>query len=100
MKPSTSSRANSLALLSRIAAAIFGGYLLATAVTILLGAVLPLPKGQAVLAGSLASFAVYTAAIIWAFAEKSLKRVWIGMLVMALVFTALGMGIVLIGGDR
>ena len=97
MKPSTSSRANSLALLSRIAAAIFGGYLLATAVTILLGAVLPLPKGQAVLAGSLASFAVYTAAIIWAFAEK---RVWIGMLVTALVFTALGMGIVLIGGDR
>lgn len=90
MKPLASSRGAALALLSRIAAAILGGYALTAAFVIFLGAVLPLPKGQAVLAGSLASFALYTAAIVWVFAVANLKRVWLGLLLPAVVLAALG----------
>ncbi|MCY1269553.1 hypothetical protein D9M68_245980 [compost metagenome] len=93
MKPLASSRGPALALLSRCAAAILGGYALTSAFVIFLGAVLPLPKGQAVLAGSLASFALYTAAIVWVFAVRDLRRVWLGLLLPALALAALGWGL-------
>ena len=77
-------------MFSRVAAAIFGGYALTSAIVIFLGAVLPLPKGQAVLAGSLASFAVYTAAIVWVFAVQDNRRAWLGLLLPAVVLAVLG----------
>jgi hypothetical protein len=86
----------SLALLSRTAAALLGGYALTCASVIFLGAVLPLPKSQAILASSLASFAVYTAVIVWAFATPNLKRIWLVLLIASLVLTGAGL---LLGGD-
>ncbi len=77
-------------LLSRSAAAILGGYALTSAVVIFLGAVLPLPKSQAILAASLASFAVYTAAIVWVFAVQDNRRAWLGLLLPAVVLAVLG----------
>lgn len=77
-------------MLSRSAAAILGGYALTSAVVIFLGAVLPLPKSQAILAASLASFAVYTAAIVWVFAVQDNRRAWLGLLLPAVVLAVLG----------
>ncbi|CAD5106721.1 DUF3649 domain-containing protein [Zestomonas carbonaria] len=90
MKSVASSRGPALALLSRSAAAILGGYALTSALVVFLGAIIPLPKGQAVLAGSLASFAIYTVAIVWVFAVRDLKRVWLGLLLPAVLFAGLG----------
>ena len=90
MKPTSTSRSPALMLLSRTAAAILGGYALAAAAVIFLGAILPLPKGQAILAASLASFAVYTAAIVWVFAVQDNRRAWLGLLLPAVVLTLLG----------
>src|SRR3954467_6909006 len=67
-----------LPLLSRIVAAIVGGYALAA-----LGSVaalsLPIDRSQAVLTGMLASFALYAAAVIWVFAVRSARRAWVGL---------------------
>lgn len=86
----------SLALLSRTAAALLGGYALTCASVIFLGAVLPLPKSQAILAASLTSFAVYTAVIVWVFATPNLKRIWWVLVIASLVLTGAG---VLLGGE-
>ncbi|ARU89246.1 DUF3649 domain-containing protein [Pseudomonas sp. M30-35] len=88
MKPTSPSRGR--ILWSRVAAAIFGGYALTSASVIFLGAVLPLPKSQAILASSLASFAVYTAAIIWVFAVQDNRRAWLGLMLPAMVLAPLG----------
>ena len=69
-------------LLSRIFAAMFGGYGLAA-----LGSVaalaLPMEKTQAVITGMLASFAIYAGAVIWVFAVRSARRAWAGLLIVA-----------------
>ena len=70
------------ALLSRIVAAIFGGYALAALASVAVLA-LPMSKPQAVLTGMLASFAIYAAAVIWVFAVRSAGRAWAGLLVVA-----------------
>jgi hypothetical protein len=69
-------------LISRIVAALFGGYALAA-----LGSVaalaLPMSKPQAVLTGMLASFAIYAGVVIWVFAVRSALKAWAGLIVMA-----------------
>ena len=63
----------------RVAAAGLGGYALAVASAACLAAVLPVTRADAVVSGLLASFAVYLAAILWVFAERSLTRMWLGI---------------------
>ena len=70
-------------LLSRIVAALLGGYVLA-ALTSVATLALPVTKPQAVLAGMLVSFLVYAGAVIWVFAACSARRAWVGLLVTAL----------------
>lgn len=70
-------------LLSRIVAALFGGYALA-ALTSVAAVALPLRPSEAVLTGMMASFAVYAGAVVWVFAVRSAWRAWMGLLVMAL----------------
>jgi len=69
-------------LLSRVVAAIFGGYALAS-LTGIGTLALPLAPAQAVIAGQLASFLVYTGAVVWVFAVRSARRAWLGILVVA-----------------
>lgn len=64
-------------LVSLIGAALLGGYVLATAVGIFLGSVLPLPRSEAALTGNLLSFAVYVSAIIWVFSMRRPARAWL-----------------------
>ena len=75
-------------LVSRIVAALFGGYALAALVSVAALA-LPISKPQAVLTGMLLSFLVYAGAVIWVFAVRSATRAWFGLLVAALPLLAL-----------
>lgn len=70
-------------LISRLVAAILGGYSLAALASIAVLA-LPMNKGQAVLTGMLLSFAIYAAAVIWVFAVRSAGRAWVGLWVVSL----------------
>ncbi|MCY1215311.1 hypothetical protein D9M72_271540 [compost metagenome] len=78
--PARRSRA---ALLSRIVAALFGGYALA-ALTSVAALALPMGTVEAVLAGMQVSFLVYAGAVIWVFAARSARRAWLGLAVVAL----------------
>jgi hypothetical protein len=69
-------------LISRIVAALFGGYALAALCSVAV-LVLPMSKPQAVLTGMLASFAVYTGAVVWVFAARSALKAWAGLIIVA-----------------
>lgn len=70
------------AQLSRIVAAVFGGYALAALASVAVLA-LPMSKTQAVITGMLASFAIYAGAVVWVFAVRSAGRAWAGLLIAA-----------------
>ena len=69
-------------LISRIVAAMFGGYALAALSSVAVLA-LPMSKTQAVLTGMLASFAIYAGAVIWVFAVRSALKAWVGLIIVA-----------------
>jgi hypothetical protein len=69
-------------LASRVIAAIFGGYGLASLAAVAATA-LPGPTSEAVLIGMMLSFIVYTCAVIWVFAVRSAWRAWAGLLIAA-----------------
>ncbi|RFA29425.1 hypothetical protein CAI21_09390 [Alkalilimnicola ehrlichii] len=69
-----------LGIASRTVAAIVGGYALANLGAILLAALLPLERGEAVTVALLASFSIYTAVALWVFATRSAWRAWLGLL--------------------
>ena len=69
-------------LISRIVAALFGGYALAALSSVAVLA-LPMSKPQAVLTGMLASFLIYAGAVIWVFAVRSALKAWLGLIIAA-----------------
>jgi hypothetical protein len=69
-------------LISRIVAALFGGYALAALSSVAVLA-LPMSKPQAVLTGMLASFLIYAGAVIWVFAVRSALKAWVGLIIVA-----------------
>ena len=69
-------------LLSRIVAAVGGGYALA-ALTSVAALALPMTRPEAVLTGMLLSFVVYALAVVWVFAVRSATRAWAGLLAVA-----------------
>ena len=75
-------------LISRIIAALFGGYALAALSSVAVLA-LPLSKPQAVLTGMLASFLIYAGAVIWVFAVRSALKAWIGLITVAVALLPL-----------
>ena len=75
-------------LVSRIVAALFGGYALA-ALSSVAALALPLSRPQAVLTGMLASFAIYTAVVIWVFAVRNALKAWIGLILAAAALSPL-----------
>lgn len=70
-------------LLSRILAALLGGYALA-ALSSVAALALPLDGPQAVLTGMQASFLIYACAVLWVFAARSAVRAWAGLVIVAL----------------
>ncbi|NHZ39684.1 MULTISPECIES: hypothetical protein [Massilia] len=80
-----------LQVCSRLLAAVAGGYAVAAALAVFLGAVLPMARAEAVLMGTYASFAAYTAAIVWAFSPQPLARVWLTLALAGVVLGGAGM---------
>lgn len=78
-------------ILSRSAAAVLGGYALTYAVTVCLTLLLPLDRTEAMLTGAMVSFAVYTGAILWAFAASTPRRAWIGLLALTALCSAVAL---------
>lgn len=75
-----------LSISSRCTAGLVGGYAFTYALTAFLARLmswLSMPAQDAVIVASLPAFAVYTAAILWAFASRSAWRAWAGVVVAA-----------------
>lgn len=68
-----------LAVASRALAAIVGGYGLAALCTTAMALLLPLARAEAVVTGTLASFVLYTCAVLWVFAARDAWRAWAGL---------------------
>lgn len=75
--------------LARIAAAVFSGYALANLLPLALVGYLSTSRANAVLTALLASFVIYAAAIVWAFAARTPWRAWAGLLAPAALAGAL-----------
>lgn len=75
----------SLPILSRIIAAIFGGYLLTQLISIVIVAALPASRGESLFITLMLSFTVYALTILWAFAARSVLWCWLGLLIPAIV---------------
>lgn len=86
------------ALLSRVAAAVLGGYVLVSSATVFLSYLFPTERAEAVLAATLLSYAVYTGAVIWVFAVKTLRRAWLGLIVPAIAMGVLSLVLDTFGG--
>lgn len=70
--PRTPSRWN---ITGRTLLAVFGGYLLASMITILLSYAFQAPISMAIFGANHYSFAIYLIVILWVFSAKSLARV-------------------------
>lgn len=63
--------------MSRVAAAVGGGYGLMTTSSLLLARILPLAPVDAVMTAMMLSFAIYATVILWVFAARSVARAWL-----------------------
>jgi len=77
-----------LPLLSRIVAALFGGYALGALASVAALA-WPVSRPQAILTGMMLSLWVYAGAAIWVFAARSATRAWAGIALCALPLSGL-----------
>lgn len=75
--------------MSRVVAAIGGGYLLASLMSIVVARVVPLPHASAVMTGMLLSFLFYACAALWVFAARSARAAWLGLIVPAVLLSLL-----------
>ncbi|MBN9407585.1 MAG: hypothetical protein J0H69_00415 [Burkholderiales bacterium] len=75
-------------VLSRILAAVLGGHVLASALSVaivaLASAAWPMARADAALAAMQLSFLPWAAAVMWAFAARSAPRAWAGLAAVAL----------------
>lgn len=83
-----------LAVAGRVVLAAIGGYGIAALSAALLALVLPMPRSESVSTGTLVSFAIMAAAVVWVFAARSLGR---AALVLGLVAASLAAGLWLAG---
>jgi len=78
-----------LAVTSRAAAAILGGYALASAAAAFLAVWLPMTRPDAVVAAQMLSFVFYACAVLWVFATRNAWRAWAGVLLPTALMAAL-----------
>ncbi|GFM53076.1 DUF3649 domain-containing protein [Pseudomonas capsici] len=77
-----------LAVTSRVLAAIFAGYLLASVTSICVAQWLPVPRAEAVITGMMLSFLVYLVAVLWCFACRTAMQAWVGVLLPSAILGA------------
>jgi len=74
-------------IVSRVVAAIFGGYAVAAIASIALARLGSRVEGA--LTGMMAGYAIHTAAVVWVFAASSALRAWVGLVIAAAAFGAM-----------
>lgn len=79
---------------ARILAAVAGGYAVSNVAAVGLAQALPLPRADAVMAGILATFLFYAAAVVWCFGARTVRQAWLGILLAIVTFG----GLALLGG--
>ena len=84
----TAARRNRWEVAGRFSAALVLGYALTNSAAILIGFLLPVAKETAVLGATVGGFALWTAIVVWVFAVKSWRVVWVGLLVGIVVTTS------------
>lgn len=67
-------------LVSRVLAAVLGGYVLTSLVIVTLSLAWPGNPARAVLGASLLGFLIYAGIVIWVFSVRTARRVWWGLL--------------------
>ncbi|NQY49947.1 MAG: DUF3649 domain-containing protein [Colwellia sp.] len=74
---------------SRILAATFGGYALATASSLFISQLLlnVVGKYQAIHIGLMLTFIVYACAAMWVFSVESASKAWMGLIKLTIFFT-------------
>lgn len=77
-----------LAVTSRVAAAVLGGYIVAALASVSLSLWVFMPRADAVVTGMMTSFLAYLGAVIWCFACRSAWRAWFGLTVTSLILGA------------
>ena len=80
-----------LHVLSRVLAAVVGGYAAANAVAVGLAQIMPMSRGDAVMTGILLTYLVYGAAVVWVFAARSARQAWLGILLTTAAFGSLAL---------
>lgn len=80
-----------LGVASRAVAAIIGGYVLSALAATVCAIYFPGTRAEAAIFGMLASFVIYTLAVMWVFAVRTARRAWLG-----LVLTAVPLGIAVV----
>ncbi|MBL6458378.1 DUF3649 domain-containing protein [Belnapia sp. T6] len=75
-------------LLSRIVAAVLGGYAIGALVSVACAVLLPLPRSEAVVIGMMLSFLAYAGVVLWVFAARTAWRAWAGLLAPGLLLAA------------
>lgn len=75
-------------VLARAAAAVVGGYAVAALFAAASARLLPLPRVEAVLPGTMLAFFVLPGVAIWAFLARSAARAWAGVLIAAAALAA------------
>lgn len=78
-----------LAVISRISAALFGGYALSYFAAGALAVVLPAARSEAAVIAMLIGLLIYAAAIMWVFSARSALRAWLVLGVITLVCVAI-----------
>ena len=78
-----------LPICQRIIAAIFGGYALTVSASLCFTSIYTGPRIDAVLIVQLAGFLLYGLAVLWTFAVRSLRMVWLGLLIPSAALTLL-----------
>ena len=73
-----------LGVASRTVAAIVGGYTLSALVATVSAIYFPATRTEAAIFGMLASFVIYTVAVMWVFAVRTALRAWLGLLLASL----------------
>lgn len=72
-------------LVSRVVAAVAGGYAVGALVSVACAVLLPLARSEAVIIGMMLSFLAYAGVVLWAFAARNTWRAWAGVLLPGLL---------------
>lgn len=98
LKSSTRSPLRKRDVTSRVCAALFGGYAAASAVSMLLARVMPLPKADATTAAILLTPILYLVAILWAFSVAAPSRAWAVLVAITVIAGGMTYAFILMGG--